>query len=241
MIIEVDNLSYSYPDSPDVLKGVNLNIRKGERVAVIGANGSGKTTLFLSLCGVLVPSEGRIRINGKEMNGKFSSDISYVFQHPDDQLFSPTVFEDVAFGPLNMGLSGAEVRKRADYALKRAGCSDLSDRIPHHLSGGEKRMVAIASVLSMKPEVILFDEPTSNLDSRNRRNLINTINESSETILLASHDFEFLLETCKRCILIEKGEILEDAPIRTIMGNKEKMNSYGMEKPHSLIPHSHLN
>jgi len=244
-ILQVKNLSFSYPEKKGVLKNINLEVERGERIAVIGPNGSGKTTLFLLICGVLKPHSGKITAMGEKVeHNRFNPRTCYLFQSPDDQLFSSTIFDDVAFGPLNMGLSRREVERRVQDALEKTGCKALAERIPHHLSGGEKRMAAIASILSMNPEIILFDEPTSNLDSRNRRKVINTLNSLSQTILASSHDLEFLLETCEKVILLDEGEIVKTGSIRAIMGEENLMQSHHLEKPHSLIhslhiPHSH--
>ena len=239
-ILEVDSLTFSYPESPDVLNDVNLSIADGERVALIGPNGSGKTTLFLLMCGILKPTAGGTSVNGSLIRpGGFHPDIGYLFQFPDDQLFSSTVFDDVAFGPLNMSLSRDEVRRRVDRTLSAVGCGGLSDRPPHHLSGGEKRLIAIASVLSMVPRLILFDEPTSNLDSRNRRRVIEVLSTLDQTLIVASHDLEFLLETCLRVVLLDFGKVVADRPIRDLFSDEELLRAHGLEKPHSLVPHTH--
>lgn len=236
----IKNLCFSYPDKKDVLTGVNLKVHKGERVALIGPNGSGKTTLFLLLCGILSPSSGDITINGKKvMHNQLNTEISYLFQSSDDQLFSSTVFDDVAFGPLNIGLSEKEVSDRVKSALKQVNCQELADKSPHHLSGGEKRMAALATILSMQPEIMLLDEPTSDLDLLNRRNIIGTLSSIRKTLIISSHDLEFLLETCQRVLIIDNGEIVEDGPIVDLLSNEALMESHHMEKPHSLYPHTH--
>ncbi|MDY6970671.1 MAG: ABC transporter ATP-binding protein, partial [Spirochaetota bacterium] len=197
--IEIIDLSFSYSDKADVLKGLNITINEGESIGIIGPNGAGKTTFFHILCGLLKPAAGSVYIYGKESKlRKFNPNIGYVFQNPDDQLFNTTVYDDVAFGPMNLGLGALEVEKRVQDALGVTGCINFEKRPPHHLSGGEKRMAAIASVISMKPKIVIYDEPASNLDMRSRRKLIDFINSSEETKLIASHDLEFVLETCKR-------------------------------------------
>ncbi len=193
--LNVSGLWLSYPDRPDVLQDVSLKVMPGERVGLIGPNGAGKTTFFLGLCGVLKPSAGGIVVLGKPVvNGDFRPEVALVFQNPDDQLFCPSVWDDVAFGPQNMGLSKEEVEVRVTEALSVVGAIELADRPAHHLSEGEKRMVSIAGVLAMHPRLLIYDEPSANLDIRSRRRLIHLLQESKETILIASHDLELVLE-----------------------------------------------
>ena len=240
--LKVEALRFFYPEGPNVLHGIELVVRQSERVAVVGPNGSGKTTLFLLLCGVLKPAVGSITAVGQAVEpSRFNSQVAYLFQSPEDQLFSTTVFDDVAFGPLNMGLPYEEVRERVQEALHRVGVEGLSERPPHHISGGERRLVAMATVLAMSPEIILLDEPTSNLDSRNRRKVIQILKKAPHSMLVASHDLEFLLETCKRVLVLDSGNIVADGPIRDILANEELLKAHGLEKPHSLVPHSHGN
>lgn len=237
-MLTIDKLSFAYPGGDPILKDISLQIEKGEKTALIGPNGSGKTTLFLLCCGILKVQKGTIEVSGSAIvHSKFNPKISYLFQSPDDQLFSSTIFDDVAFGPLNMGLKKTEIKQVVKDALLRVNSEKLSDKSPFHLSGGEKRMAAIASLLSMNPDLLLFDEPTANLDSRNKRKVIELIKEMSETLLISSHDLEFLLETCSRVIIIDEGEIVADGPIRDILSNENLINKHGLEKPHSLIPH----
>jgi cobalt/nickel transport system ATP-binding protein len=239
-VVAID-LRFSYPDSREVITGINFEISRTERVGLIGPNGSGKTTVLLMLCGMLKPESGNVTVNGKMVTHiTFNPEINYLFQFPDDQLFCATVFDDVIFGPLNMHLEKDEVRQRAGGALKAVGCTHLADKAPHHLSGGEKRMVAIATILSMMPDIILFDEPVSNLDSRNRRRVIRTITDMRQTVIVASHDLELLLETCTRVLLVDEGRLVQDGPVREILSDEKLLKAHGMEKPHSLIPHSHL-
>ena len=213
-----------------------FKIAKGERVGIVGPNGAGKTTLFHLLCGILKPASGKMVINGREVvHGNFNPEVGFVFQNPDDQLFNATVFEDVTFGPLNLGLGRDEILKRAESALDITGTLKFRDRPPHHLSGGEKRMVAIATIIAMGPEVVIYDEPTSNLDMRSRRGLINFINLSSETTLISSHDLEFVLETCPRVILIDDGNIVIDGKSSEVMNDVKLMEEHGLERPHSLL------
>jgi cobalt/nickel transport system ATP-binding protein len=234
----VSNLCFSYPDKPDVLRDVSLRVMPGDRVGLIGPNGSGKTTLFLQICGVLKPSAGEIVVLDKAVrNGDFRSDIGLVFQNPDDQLFCPSVWDDVAFGPQNMGLSKSEVEARVKEALTTTGTVELAHRPAHHLSEGEKRMVSVAGVLAMRPELLIYDEPSANLDLRSRRRLISLLQSSGETTLIASHDLELVLEVCGRVVLIDNGRIITDGNPHEVMGNEELMKAHGQEKPHSLVPH----
>lgn len=237
-MLTIENLKFRYPDGKDVLNNINLSLKKGEKTALIGPNGSGKTTLFLLCCGILEKTSGTINLGESPIIHKqFNSKISYLFQSADDQLFSSTVFDDVAFGPINMGLKKEEIQKRVDEALKRVGYGEKADKAPFHLSGGEKRLAAIATLLSMNPEVLLFDEPSANLDSRNRRHLIDLVKTMDETLFISSHDLEFLLETCSEVILLDEGKIVSQGPIRKILSDEKLMNEHGLEKPHSLIPH----
>lgn len=240
IVLEVKKLCFSYPDKDNVLIDISFAVNRGERIALIGPNGSGKTTLFLLLCGILQPNAGEISVNGKAVShNQFNTDISYMFQSPDDQLFTSTVFDDVAFGPINEGLPDEEVKDRVKNALERVGCQELADKSPHHLSGGEKRMVALATILSMHPQVMVFDEPTSDLDLRNRRNIITLFTSLQKTMVISSHDLEFLLETCNRALIIDKGKIVEDGDIVDLLSDETIMKSHHMEKPHSLYPHTH--
>lgn len=237
--LTVSGLCVSYPDRPDVLRSISLEVLPGERVGLIGPNGAGKTTLFLSVCGVLEPVAGEIVLFGKPMvHGHFRPEIGLVFQNPDDQLFCPSVRDDVAFGPLNMGLPKEEVEVRVTDALSVIGVLELADRPPHHLSGGEKRLVSISGVLAMRPKLVIYDEPTSNLDIRYRRRLIRFLQASSETLLIASHDLEFVLEVCSRVVLMDEGQVTVNGKPQEVMGNVELMEAHGLERPHSLAPHA---
>lgn len=235
--IVVSELCFSYPDQGDVLRKVNFTIKPGERVGLIGPNGAGKTTLFLSICGIFKPSAGEILLFGKPIVvGEFRPEIGLVFQNPNDQLFLPLVEDDVAFGPENMGLSSEEVEKRVKQALSVTGVEHLAQRVPHHLSGGEKCMVAIATVLAMHPNLILYDEPSANLDLRARRRLIRFLKTSQQTNLISSHDLELIIEVCDRVILLDEGRVIADGSPTEVMGDEYLMEEHGLEKPHSLIP-----
>ncbi|MGF1459640.1 MAG: energy-coupling factor ABC transporter ATP-binding protein [Leptolyngbyaceae cyanobacterium] len=236
--IAARDVCFSYPDNPDILSGIDLTIREGERVGLIGHNGCGKTTLFMLLCGMLKPQSGSIRLFDQPVElGQFRPEVGFLFQDPEDQLFSPSVKDDIAFGPQNLGLSEVEVIERVEAALEITGIQALAGRPPHHLSGGEKQMVAIAGLMAMCPRILLCDEPTASLDLRTRRRLIQFLQKAGETLLLASHDLEFLLEVCDRVVLIDEGRIIADGDPTGIMGDQPLMEAHGLEKPHSLIPH----
>ncbi|NJK61777.1 MAG: ABC transporter ATP-binding protein [Synechococcaceae cyanobacterium SM2_3_1] len=240
--LQIKDLCFSYPDCQDILSNLCLQVQAGERVGVIGPNGAGKTTCFLSICGVLRPTRGEVFIFGDPViPGQLRSEVGLVFQNPNDQLFSTTVWEDVAFGPENMGLSPEAIRERVQQALRFTGTEALAERPPHHLSGGQKRMVAIAGVLAMQPQIMIYDEPSANLDMRARRRLIQFLKQSEQTLLIASHDLEFILEVCQRVILMDGGQIVADGSCTEVMGDQELMEAHALEKPHSLFrgPHQH--
>ncbi|MDY6911583.1 MAG: ABC transporter ATP-binding protein [Chloroflexota bacterium] len=237
--LKVTGLCYSYPDKPDVLNSISFEIMQGDRVGLIGPNGAGKTTLFLALCGMLKLSEGEIMVLSEPvLNGTFRPEIGMVFQNPDDQLFCPSVWDDVAFGPQNMGLTKAEVKARTTEALLLVGHLELAHRPPHHLSGGEKRMVSIAGVLAMRPGLVVYDEPSANLDIRSRRRVIDLLQSSPQTTLISSHDLELIIEVCNRVLLMDEGRLIADGSPRQIMSDNDLMEAHGQEKPHSLIPHT---
>lgn len=236
--ISIKNLMFLYPGQPPLLEGINLEIMPGEKVGVIGPNGSGKTTLFLLLAGILTPGSGSLSVlDSVVKTGSFNNNLGFVFQNPDDQLFCPTVKDDMAFGLINLGYSQEEADSIINRYLEGIDMLDLAERPPHNLSGGEKRMISIGGVMVMNPTVVVLDEPESSLDSRARRQLIEFLKDSNETLLVASHDLEFLLETCSRTVLLNNGVICADGESRTVMGDESLMNSHGFEKPHSLVPH----
>jgi cobalt/nickel transport system ATP-binding protein len=238
-LLKVTGLSFNYPDGTNVLKNISLNVYEGDRIGIVGPNGAGKTTFFMLICGVLKTSSGEILMNEKRIiPGKFHPEIGMVFQNPDDQLFCPSVMDDIAFGPRNLGLSNEEIDKRVYEVLEMLGIQDLANQAPHHLSGGQKRMAAIAGVLAMHPELVIYDEPTSNLDFRYRRRVLNALkNSPQKAMLIASHDLEFVLELCSRVVLLDEGRIIADGRPVEILGNKDLMEFHGLEKPHSLVPH----
>jgi len=233
------HLTLAYPKQPPLLEDLNFQIHRGETVGLIGPNGAGKTTLFLVICGIFKPTAGEIAVFGEAVKaGTFNPNIGLVFQNPDDQLFCPSVWDDVAFGPQNLQLSHSEVKQRVEQALTITGTYALAERVPHHLSGGEKCMVAIATVLSMHPQLILYDEPSANLDLSARRRLIDFLKGSDQTSIISSHDLELILEVCDRVLLLNEGHIIADGNPSDVMGNQPLMKQHRLEKPHSLFHHS---
>lgn len=234
-IVEVRDLKFQYPDQTAALAGVSFLIRHGESVAVVGANGAGKSTLLLHLNGYLTPTEGAVRIGDFQLTRDTVQDVrrtvGMVFQDPDDQLFMSTVFDDVAFGPLNLGLTPDEVRQRVEKALETVGVSHLQKRPPHRLSTGQKRRVAIASVLSMSPDILVMDEPSSGLDPRARSLLISLLRTFHHTKIIATHDLDMVVDLCERTIVMHEGLIKADGPTREIFGNEELLAASCLEKP----------
>ncbi len=225
-----------------MLSGIDLALAPGERVGLVGPNGAGKSSLLLTLAGALRATHGHVTLNDQPLRpGAFVPGVGLVFQDADDQLFSPTVAEDVAFGAANMGLTGAALSDAVANALDRTGIAHLANRPVHHLSGGEKRLACIAGVLVMDPGVLLLDEPSAALDLRNRRRLIALLAGLPQAMLIASHDLELILDLCPRVVLIdaspEGGRIRADGPARAVLGDADLMARHGQEVPHSLIPH----
>jgi cobalt/nickel transport system ATP-binding protein len=237
-LVEVKDLEYSYPDGTNVLRGLSFRITHGEAVALIGANGAGKSTLLLQLNGCLLPRAGTVRIGDlpltKETLPHIRRTVGMVFQDPDDQLFMPLVHDDVAFGPLNLGLPPEEVEARVDQALATVGALHLKDRPPYRLSGGEKRAVAIATVLSMSPDILVMDEPTSFLDPKTRRQLIELLKTFHHTLIIATHDLDLVLDLCPRTIILKAGQVVADGPTLEILQNEELLESSSLEKPLGL-------
>ena len=237
-IVEVQDLRFAYPDGNEALSGLSFRIHHGESVAIVGANGAGKSTLLLHLNGCLVPKQGTVRIGDFPLTEKTLSDVrrtvGMVFQDPDDQLFMPTVYDDVAFGPLNLGLPFDEVDARVRAALATVGGEHLAKRPPYRLSGGEKRAVAIATVLSMSPNILVLDEPTSNLDPRARRNLITLLHGFEHTKIIATHDLDMVMDLCGRTIVMHRGHILADGPTRDIFADDRLLDEGHLERPLSL-------
>jgi cobalt/nickel transport system ATP-binding protein len=243
IVVRVSGLTFAYPNGPTALDGVSLELAAGESVGLVGPNGAGKTTLFLCLAGVLSAPRGRVTLLGLDpadpaQRRRLPEHVGIVFQNSDDQLFNTSVLDDVAFGPLNLGLPPDEVRRRVAEALARVGLVGFEERVPFHLSGGEKRRVALAGVLAMRPGVLLLDEPSMYLDPRGRRELIGLVNGLAVTKLIASHDLEMILQTCGRAVVLDGGKVTADGPVREVLGNAALMEAHGLEVPHSLTPHT---
>jgi len=231
--IEVNDLRFKYPDGHPALRGVTLSIAPGEKVALVGPNGAGKSTLMLHLNGILQAEAGEVQVCGlpirKDTLGKVRAAVGLVFQDPDDQLFSPTVFEDVAFGPLHMGLLEAEVRERVAEALAAVGMGDYVQRVSHHLSVGEKKRIAIATVLSMNPEILVLDEPSAGLDPRARRGLIGLLRDLPQTMLVSTHDIRMVVELLPRTVVMDQGRIVADGPTPELLNDEELLAAHGLE------------
>ncbi len=236
-MIEFRNVSFSYDRQQPVVEGLSFSIQKGESVGLIGANGAGKSTIMKLLLGLL-SGDGQILVDGLELNKKnlaaVRQKIGFVLQDSDNQMFMPTVYEDMCFGPLNYGLSREETDARVDAVLKSLGIEKLKHSYNHKISGGEKRMAAIATILAMEPEAILMDEPSTALDPVNRRTVINTIRRLKQTKLIASHDLDMILDTCQRVILLSGGKIVADGPVEEILCNRELLEGNRMELPFCL-------
>ncbi len=236
--VRITRLSYTYPDGTKALQSIDLDVRAGERMAIVGPSGAGKSTLLLHLNGVLTGG-GTVRIMGKAVEPSNLIDIrrqvGVVFQDPNDQLFCPTVYEDVAFGPLNLSVPQEEIPRLVEKALRDVGLDQaIRNRPSHHLSLGERKRVALASVLSMEPAILALDEPTSNLDPRNRRHLIELIAGLPATLIVATHDLEFVLSLCSRTVLMDGGKAWADGDTRTLMRDAGLMDAHGLEVPLSL-------
>jgi cobalt/nickel transport system ATP-binding protein len=243
--IEVRDLSYDYPDGKEALRGVTLRVEAGERVGLVGPNGSGKSTLLMHLNGILPEEPPEVSVVSvfsqpviAEHLPEIRRRVGLLFQNPDDQLFCPTVFEDVAFGPEQLGETSDEVRRRVEEALSRVGLSGFEKRSPQHLSGGEKQRVCLAGILACHPEILVLDEPTSELDPRGERGLIELLRSLPVTQVLATHDLELVVKLCPRSILLDAGRIVADGPTAEILGDEKLMLKHGLEKPH-ILAHGH--
>lgn len=236
--IHIRGIEFAYPDGTQALRGVDLDVEAGERVAILGPNGSGKTTLALHFNGILEPRLGSITVGGVPVveteYRRIRQMVGLVFQDPNDQLFMPTVREDVAFGPANLGMAGDDLRKRVDEALGLVGGSEFADRPPHHLSGGEKRAAALATVLAMEPEVLVFDEPSSGLDPAGRRDLITTLSELPMTQLIITHDLLLALELCARSVIMNQGRVVVDGATRDLLSDEVLLAANRLEPPYGL-------
>ncbi len=232
-MIEIKNLTVVYPDGTKAVDDLSFSIADGESVALIGANGAGKTSLLLTLAGVMTAKSGEVLVDGmkisKESLNEIRRRVGMVFQNPDDQLFMPLIYDDVAFGPRNFGLSEAEVGLKVEAALKALSIEHLKDRSPLKLSGGEKRAAAIATVLSMEPTALLFDEPTAFLDPKSRRNLINVLSRLNQSKLIATHDLAFAEEACTRAVILKKGKLFADGEPKALLRDEKLMEDCGLE------------
>jgi cobalt transport protein ATP-binding subunit len=233
-VLAIDDLHFSYPDGHVALRGVSLHLCEGDKAALVGPNGAGKSTLMLHLNGILT-GKGGLTVAGLPFNKQnlplIRAAVGLVFQNPDDQLFSPTVFEDVAFGPLHMGLPEAEVRSRVAEALEAVRMSAYADRLSHHLSVGEKKRIAIATVLSMRPKILILDEPSAGLDPRARRTLINLLRDLPITMLVSTHDLTLVKELFPRTIIMDGGEIVADGLTIELLEDVPLLEAHGLEKP----------
>jgi cobalt/nickel transport system ATP-binding protein len=236
--IEITGLTYRYPDGTRALAGVDLAVAAGESVALLGPNGAGKSTLLLHLNGVLRPDTGTVAIHGVAISDETvretRSRVGMVFQDPDDQLFMTTLADDVAFGPLNMGLSRGEVDRRVHEALHAVGLADEASRPAQHLSFGQRKRAAIATVLAMRPTVLVLDEPTSNLDPRARREMIGLLSSLAATKIVATHDMDLALRLCSRAVIMDEGAIVADGPAASIMSDAALVEAHGLERPVAL-------
>ena len=236
-MLRFDNVTFSYPGSAPAIEGVTFDVNDGEKVGLIGANGAGKSTLMKCVPGLLEAS-GMITVGGLAVNRENLADVrrkvGYVLQDPDSQMFMPKVIDDMIFGPVNYGLSREEAEAQADRVLEELGMTRLRDRYNHRISGGEKRMAAIATVLAMGPDIMLMDEPSSSLDPRNRRALINTIKRLDRTMLIASHDLDMILDICSRVILLDGGKLIADGKAADILRDRELLEAHSLELPLSL-------
>jgi len=236
--LRVVGVHYAYPDGQVALRGVDLSVARGEKVALLGPNGAGKTTLVLHLNGILHGGGGTVDVGGLRVDpadrkrlAEIRSRVGIVFQDPDDQLFLPTVAEDVAFGPANAGLRGTELSTRVDEALAAVGMAEHRDRAPHHLSFGQRRRVAVATVLAMRPEILVLDEPSSNLDPASRRELAEILRSLPVTVLMVTHDLPYALELCPRAVIIDNGGIVADGPTAELLANASLMARHRLELP----------
>jgi cobalt transport protein ATP-binding subunit len=230
--IEIEHLHFVYPDGTEALRGIDLAIEPAEKVALVGPNGAGKSTLMLHLNGIHEPSHGHVRVGGVVVDHRTAkqvrANVGLVFQDPDDQLFSPTVYEDVAFGPLHMGLDQDEIHHRVEAALAAVGMTGSGRRMPHRLSLGQRKRVAIATVLAMSPQILVFDEPTAGLDPRGRRELIELLAGLSQTLVVSTHDLAFVAEVLPRTVVIDGGRVAADGPTKGVLADAALLAAHGL-------------
>jgi cobalt/nickel transport system ATP-binding protein len=241
-VLDVRDLAFSYPDGTLALDGVDLTVERGERLAVLGPNGAGKTTLVLALNGINAASRGSVTVAGLAVDKanlpEIRRRVGIVFQDPDDQLFMPTVRDDVAFGPSNLGLRGDELAARTAEALAAVGMARAAERAPHHLSFGERRRVALATVLAMRPDVLVLDEPSSNLDPVARRELAEIVLGLDVTTIMVTHDLPYALQLCGRAVILDGGRIVADGPTGDVMADGDLMAAHRLELPFGFDPRS---
>jgi len=242
-IVEARGLSYTYPDGTVALEEVSFSVAPGEAVALVGPSGAGKSTLLHCLIWLLQPQKGEVLIAGRQVSKKTLKDVraqvGLIFQNPDDQLFMPTLYDDVAFGPLNRGIEGEELDKRVRKAIADRGLAGMEDKFPGHLSGGQKRLASLAAVLVLEPAVLLLDEPSTNLDPKSRRQLIRQLDALDSARIIASHDLEMALDLCARAILLDRGRLVAEGDPAKLLADAALMEARGLEVPHSLQPHRH--
>ncbi|MCF7805536.1 MAG: energy-coupling factor ABC transporter ATP-binding protein [Candidatus Marinimicrobia bacterium] len=236
-VLEFRDYHYAYPDGTEALSGISFSVEEGESLGIVGPNGAGKTTMLLSSCGLL-EGEGHVLVHGeiltKKNAGRLRQSLGFVFQNPDDQLFMPTVYEDVAFGPDNLGYSAEAIDSAVEAALEAVELPDFGEKSSHHLSSGEKKRVAVATVLSMKPDVLILDEPSTNLDPHARRNLIELFAGMEITQIIAGHDLELILELCDRVLIMNRGRIVADGQPGLLFSDTDLMRQNFLEVPYSL-------
>lgn len=234
-VFEIDKICYSYPDGTEALRNVSFCLNEGETLGLVGANGSGKSTLLMLIMGCLTPLDGAVLHRGSPLRGEkikeMRRETGFLFQDPDDQLFLPTVGEDVAFGPRNLGLDESEVTERVREALEAVGMAEMAEKAPWRLSGGEKTLAALAGLFAMEPKTLLLDEPTSGLDPRSRRSVMSVVRNKQVTSVIATHDLDMVLDICDRVIVLKDGVTVHDGPVPGVLTDEKFMLSCGLELP----------